>query len=50
MHNFLLLEDISSKYTWLTGTNCTFCAYTDNIYDEEALICVIHQEEILYYH
>ena len=48
MHNFLLLVDISSKYTWLRGTNCTFCAYTDNIYDEEASISVIHQEEIPY--
>ena len=47
-HNFLLLVDISSKYTWLRGTNCTFCAYTDNIYDEEASISVIHQEEIPY--
>ena len=48
MHNFILLVDISSKYTWLRGTNCTFCAYTDNIYDEEASISVIHQEEIPY--
>ena len=48
MHNFLLLVDISSKYTWLRGTNCTFCANTDNIYDEEASISVIHQEEIPY--
>ena len=48
IHNFLLLVDISSKYTWLRGTNCTFCAYTDNIYDEEASISVIHQEEIPY--
>ena len=48
MHHFLLLVDISSKYTWLRGTNCTFCAYTDNIYDEEASISVIHQEEIPY--
>ena len=48
MHNFLLLVDISSKYTWLRGTNCTFCAYTDNIYDEEASISVIHQEDIPY--
>ena len=47
-HNFLLLVDISSKYTWLRGTNCTFCAYTDNTYDEEASISVIHQEEIPY--
>ena len=48
MHYFLLLVDISSKYTWLRGTNCTFWAYTDNIYDEEASISVIHQEEIPY--
>ena len=48
MHNFLLLVDTSSRYTWLRGTNCTFCAYTDNIYDEEASISVIHQEEIPY--
>lgn len=48
MHNFILLVDISSKYTWLRGTNCTFCAYTDNIYDEETSISVIHQEEIPY--
>ena len=48
MHNFLLLVDTSSKYTWLRGTNCTFCAYTDNIYDEETSISVIHQEEIPY--
>ena len=47
-HNFLLLVDISSQYTWVRGTNCTFCAYTDNIYDEEASISVIHQEEIPY--
>ena len=25
-HNFLLLVDTSSKYTWVRGTNCTFCA------------------------
>ena len=48
MHNFLLLVDTSSKYTWVRGTNCTFCAYTDNIYDEEASISVIHQDEIPY--
>jgi len=47
-HNFLLLVDTSSKYTWVRGTNCTFCAYTDNIYDEEASISVIHQDEISY--
>ena len=48
MHDFLLLVDTSSKYTWVRGTNCTFCAYTDNIYDEEASISVIHQDEIPY--
>ena len=48
MKNFLLLVDTSSKYTWIRGTNCTFCAYTDNIYDEEASISVIHQDEIPY--
>ena len=48
MHTFLLLVDTSSKYTWVRGTNCTFCAYTDNIYDEEASISVIHQDEIPY--
>ena len=48
MKNFLLLVDTSSKYTWVRGTNCTFCAYTDNIYDEEASISVIHQDEIPY--
>ena len=47
-HNFLLLVDTSSKYTWVRGTNCTFCAYTDNIYDEEASISVIHQDDISY--
>ena len=47
-HSFLLLVDTSSKYTWVRGTNCTFCAYTDNIYDEEASISVIHQEDIPY--
>lgn len=47
-HDFLLLVDTSSKFTWVRGTNCTFCAYTDNIYDEEASISVIHQDEIPY--
>ena len=47
-HDFLLLVDTSSKYTWVRGTNCTFCAFTDNIYDEETSISVIHQDEISY--
>ena len=48
VHNFLLLVDTTSKYSWLRGTNCTFCSNTENIYDEENSISAIHQEEIGY--
>ena len=41
-HDFLLLIDTTSDYTWVRGTNCTFCSYTENIYDEKESISVIY--------
>lgn len=48
MHKFLLLLDTSSQYTWVRGKNCTFCSYAENIYDEEASISAIRQDDIAY--
>lgn len=41
-HTFLLLIDTTSDYTWVRGTNCTFCSYLENIYDEKSSISVIY--------
>ena len=41
-HDFLLLIDTTSDFTWVRGTNCTFCSYTENIYDEKESISVIY--------
>ena len=41
-HDFLLLIDTTSDYTWVRGTNCTFCSYTENIYNEKESISVIY--------
>lgn len=41
-HSFLLLVDTTSDYTWVRGTNCTFCSYLENIYDEKSSISVIY--------
>jgi hypothetical protein len=42
--SFLLLLDTSSDYTWVRGNNCTFCSYTENIYDEKNSISSIITE------
>ena len=47
-HDFLLLIDTTSDYTWVRGTNCTFCSYTENIYDEKESISVIYPTKYPY--